>query len=154
MATFAISCAAPTTIHAVPTEPALPEAPLGRFMRESLNVPFAFVMLETSVSPSHRGRRVHKAASILHDAARDLVDWSQPPAQTPEAREVFFTYAQQLEFHAASLENVAADRAVAVDTLEEIRQTCNDCHHFFRPASKISPDVAYDWDALDIGGYR
>jgi hypothetical protein len=136
-------------------EPALPDAPLGRFMRESVNVPFAFVMLETAVA-QHRGRRVHKAATFLHDAARDLVGWAHPPTQTAEAREVFFTYAQHLEYQAARLEDAAAQREtqIANDTIEEIRQTCNDCHHFFRPAAKFSPDVAYDWDVLDLGGYR
>jgi hypothetical protein len=153
-ASFAISCAAPTT-HVVPTAPAVPEAQLGRFMRESVNVPFAFVMLETATA-HHRGKRVHKAATFLHDAARDLVDWARPPTQTAEAREVFYTYAQHLEYHAARLEDAAAQREtqLANDTVEEIRQTCNDCHHFFRPAAKFSPDVAYDWDALDLGGYR
>jgi hypothetical protein len=151
---FAISCAAPTT-HAVPTEPALPQVQLGRFMRESMNVPFAFVMLETATA-QQRGRRVHKAATFLHDAARDLVEWAQPPTATAEGREVFYTYAQHLEYHAARLEDAAAQRDthLATDTLEEIRQTCNDCHHFFRPAAKFSPDVAYDGDALDLGGYR
>jgi len=156
-ASFAISCAAPTT-HVVPADPALPEraeAPLGRFMRESVNVPFAFVMLETA-NAHHRGKRVHKAATFLHDAARDLVDWAEPPTQTAEAREVFFTYAQHLEYHAARLEDAAAQREtqLADDTLEEIRQTCNGCHHFFRPAAKFSPDVGYDPDAFDLGGYR
>lgn len=150
---FASSCAAPTT-HVVPNDPQLPvDAPLGRFMREAVNVPFAFVQLET-VTAAHRGRRVHKAANMLHAAARDLVDWSSPPVDTAEGREVFVTYAQQLEYYAATLEDGANERDLAVDTLDDIRQTCNDCHHFFRPAAKISPDVAYDWDVLDLGGYR
>lgn len=155
-ASFAISCAAPAA-HVVPTEPALPvhaDAPLGRFMRESVNVPFAFVLLETATQ--HRGTRVHKAATFLHDAARDLADWARPPAQTAEAREVFYTYAQHLAYHAARLEDAAAqhETQLAAATVEDIRQTCNDCHHFFRPAAKFSPDVAYDRDAFDLGGYR
>jgi hypothetical protein len=151
IATFAISCAAPATL-AVPNEPALPQ--LGRFMRESVNVPFSFVMLETAAAT--HGRRVHKGASLLHAAARDLVDWSNPPVVSEQGREVFFTYARQLVDHAARLEDAAAQREAqdTVDTVEEIRQTCNGCHHFFRPASKISPDVSLDWDTLDLGGYR
>jgi hypothetical protein len=153
LASFALSCAAPAT-HVVPNEPSFPAPQLGRFMRESVNVPFSFVMLETA-SAKH-GRRVHKAAGILRDAARDLVGWSNPPVMSDEGREVFFTYAQQLEDDAARLEYAAAQHEAqdTVDTVEEIRQTCNSCHHFFRPASKFSPDVSLDWDTLDLGGYR
>jgi Cytochrome C' len=155
LASFALACAAPAT-HVVPNEPSLPAPQLGRFMRESVNVPFSFVMLETATATAKRGHRVHKAASILHDAARDLVGWSNPPVVSDQGREVFFTYAQQLEDHAARLEDAAAQHEAqdTVDTVEEIRQTCNGCHHFFRPASKFSPDVSLDWDTLDLGGYQ
>jgi cytochrome c556 len=153
IASLAISCAAPATL-AVPNEPALPQPQLGRFMRESVNVPFSFLMLETATAK--HGRRVHKGARLLHDAARDLVDWANPPVTSDQGREVFFTYAQHLEQHAARLEDAAEQRESELtnDTVEEIRQTCNGCHHFFRPASKISPDVSLDWDTLDLGGYR
>lgn len=155
IAAFAISCAAPS-MQTVPNEPALPhaQAKLSRFMRESVNVPFSFLMLETAVAKP--GRRVHKGARLLHAAARDLVDWSNPPAESDQGREVFFTYAQHLEQHAARLEDAAEQHAsdLTADTVEEIRRTCNGCHHFFRRAAKISPDVSLDWDTLDLGGYR
>ena len=125
--------------------------PLGRFMREEVSVPFSFAMLATAGT---HGRRIHKAATVLREAARDLAHWSDPPAVSEQGRHVFYAYAQNLERHVARLELAAANRELelAADSLEQIRQTCNGCHHFFRPASRISPDVAYDRYALELGG--
>lgn len=125
---------------------------LSRFMREAVNVPFAFVLLETASTP--RGPRIHKAASILREAAHDLVHWADPPVMSNEGREVFYAYAENLEYHVTRLEDAAAHDVLTLDALEQIRQTCNHCHRFFRPASVISPDVAYDWYALEPGGLR
>ncbi|GEM_PF-2661530 len=152
IAALAISCAAPGTVVEESAPSALSTAPLGRFMREEVNVPFSFVMLETA--SAQRNRRVHKAASLLREAARDLAQWSDPPVDSVEGRDVFFAYAQNLEFHVARLEDAAAhhQEEESADTVEEIRQTCNHCHRFFRPASVISPDVAYDWYALEPFG--
>ncbi len=146
---LAASCAAPPA-PIVAVAPRVPEPPLARFMREEVNVPFAFMMLETA--SAQRRRRVHKAAVILREAANDLVHWSDPPVVTGEGREVFYAYAENLEHHVARLE-VAADHQETVATVEQIRQTCNQCHRFFRPASVISQDVAYDWYAPDLGGF-
>jgi len=149
------SCAAPPAQSPEPRVPVVspPDFPLARFMREQVNVPFSFVMLETATAP--RARRVHRAASVLRDAARDLMDWSDPPVGSDEARQVFFAYAEDLENHVARLEDVSSQETdFDATTIEQIRHTCNDCHHFFRPASVLSPDVAYDWLALDHGGIR
>jgi hypothetical protein len=154
IAVFVISCAAPAALLESEAPVALPDAPLGRFMREEVNVPFSFVMLETTTALS--GRRVHKAATVLREAARDLSLWSDPPVASDEGREVFYAYAQNLEYHVERLQDAAEHRepARAADTVEQIRQTCNSCHRFFRPASVISPDVAYDWYALELGGFQ
>jgi hypothetical protein len=154
IAVFAISCAAPAMQIDEPAAPAaLPsEQPLARFMREEVGVPFSFVMLETASTP--RERRVHKAAGVLREAATSLVHWTDPPVPGDEARGVFYAYAENLELHAARLEDAAANRELdlAAESVEQIRQTCNQCHRFFRPSSVISPDVAYDWYAFDLGG--
>lgn len=144
---LAISCAAAPQPVVEPDPP----APLARFMREQVSVPFSFAMLETAKSP--HGHRVYRAATVLHDAAHDLVQWSDPPAASEEGREVFYAYAHNLEHQVGRLEVAAADRdaELAADSLEGIRQTCNSCHHYFRPASRISPDVAYDQYVLDRG---
>jgi len=153
IAVFSISCAAPAMQiedSAAPT--ALPsELPLARFMREEVGVPFSFVMSETASTPKER--RVHKAAIVLREAATDLVHWTDPPVPSEEARDVFYAYAENLQLHAARLEDAAANSEfqLAADSVEQIRQTCNHCHRFFRPSSVISPDVAYDWYAFDLG---
>jgi hypothetical protein len=156
IATLWISCAAPAQLAAggdgeLIATPA-PQPPLARFMREAVNVPFSFMMHETT--GARRGRRVHRAASVLREAARDLVRWSDPPPVSDEGRLVFYAFAANLEHHVATLEDATArhDEARSADSVEQIRQTCNHCHRFFRPASVISPDVAYDGYATDLGG--
>lgn len=148
----ASACAAPGT-HVEENGP-LTTAPLARFMREEVNVPFAFVMFETATA--QREKRVHRAAVALRDAAHDLAHWSDPPVVTDEGRAVFFAYAENLQVHVARLEDAAIRKEpeVAVESVEQIRQTCNHCHRFFRSTSSISSDVAYDWYALDFGGLR
>jgi hypothetical protein len=147
---FAISCTPPAASVDSNRQP----LPLARFMREEVSVPFSFVMLEQATT--RRGRRVHRAATVLREAARDLAHWSDPPVFSDEGRDVFYAYAENLEYHVARLEEAAAHREpeLAAHTVEEIRQTCNHCHRFFRPASVISPDVAYDSNALDLGGIQ
>jgi hypothetical protein len=151
-AALAISCAVPASQLAEPEAPTRSVSlPLARFMREAVNVPFSFVMLETG---NQRGLRVHTAATILREAARDLTQWSDPPVESDEGRQVFYAYAENLEQLVARLEDSAAQHedATSADSVEQIRQTCNQCHRFFRPASVISPDVAYDGYAIDLGG--
>ena len=149
------ACAAPAQLVVESEKSAmLPDLPLGRFMREEVNVPFSFVMLEAVTTQSDR--RVHRAAIVLREAARDLLLWDDPPVESVEGRDVFYAYAQNLEFHVGALEDAAAQRETqrTADSVEQIRQTCNNCHRFFRPASVISPDVAYDWHELELGGFR
>ena len=150
IATLAISCAAPTA-QVMETDPSkLETLPLARFMREEVNVPFSFMLIETATE--QRVPRVHRAATVLREAAHDLVRWSDPPGASDEARAVFHAYAENLEFHVARLEDESANHEDSADSVEQIRQTCNHCHRFFRPANFLSPDVAYDWYALELGG--
>lgn len=152
IAACAIACAAPAA--QIEESGPLTTAPLARFMREEMNVPFSFVMFETATA--RRERRMHRAAVALREAAHDLTQWDDPPVMSDEGRDVFFAYAQNLEFHVARLEEAAVSREgeLAMESVEQIRQTCNHCHRFFRPTNIISSDVAYDWYALDFGGVR
>jgi len=111
-------------------------------MREMVNTPYAFALL-ASHHP-RRDARVHRAAVVLHDAVQDLVHWQDPPVTTDAGREVFFAYAHNLEYEVDRLEFAARtqDAALAAHSLQGIRQTCNHCHRFFRPANRISADVA------------
>jgi hypothetical protein len=111
---------------------------LARFMRELINVPFSFAMLERD--GAQRPLRYHGAAVVLREAARDLVAWQQPPVDSAEARAVFYAYASHLERQVVQLE-LATARMDTVETgarLEDIRDTCNSCHRFFRPASALA----------------
>jgi cytochrome c556 len=141
------SCA--TTTSPQQREPAA-AMPLSQFMRERVNVPFAFAMME---SGNQRQHRVRKAASVLKDAVQHLVHWSNPPVVSVQGRDVFVTYAMSLEGHVLELERAAQQRDAdgAAHSLEQIRQTCNHCHRFFRPANRLSPDVAYDRLAIELG---
>ena len=140
-------CAAPATASGGPAT-VLKAPSLARFMRESLNVPFSFAMMATA---SQRPHRVVKAASLLGDAAHHLADWADPPRVSPQGREVFYAYAANLGHHVRRLEFATQhrDAEATADSLEQIRQTCNRCHNFFRPASRISPDVYVDFSIHD-----
>jgi cytochrome c556 len=117
---------------------------LARFMRENLNVPFSFAMMATATKRPHR---VHMAASVLREAAYHLADWPDPPAVSMQGRDVFYAYATNLAYHVRRLERATAghDAPQVAYSLERIRQTCNSCHSFFRPASRFSPDVYVDY---------
>jgi hypothetical protein len=122
-----------------PPHAAMPAAPvssdLARFMREGVNVPFSFAVLEHD--GAQRPLRAHGAARVLQVAARDLVHWEDLPASSPEGRAVFQAYARDLEQQVGQLEAATrhGDIAETGVRLAAIRRTCESCHHFFRPPS-------------------
>jgi cytochrome c556 len=137
----------PVAATAVPEPVERDQLPLSRYMRETLGMAFSFAQTE------HRHtRRVHSAAIALQDGANGLIHWSDPPVASAEAREVFYAYAGDLMRRVSMLE--AATRAYDADDtayhLRNIRETCNTCHRYFRPAAVISPDVLLS--GLDLGG--
>jgi hypothetical protein len=148
------ACSSSSGVHA--REPQLDDEPvrldtqLARFMREAVNVPFSFAVMERD--GRRRPVRFRRAALVLQDAVRDLVHWEDPPARTVSARVVFYTYARELERQVGAFERAARSHDVAATSehLERIRETCNSCHHFFRPASVISDDVVRDRFAADL----
>lgn len=123
-------------------------------MRETVNVPYSFALLANYGPPNAAPVRIHRAAIALQDAVQDLVHWSNPPVGSEAARAVFYAYAESLEHQVKRLEVAARsqDPELVNHSLEGIRQTCNRCHRYFRPASKISPDVALDVYAFELGG--
>jgi len=148
------ACASTATIAPVRVDAAAAstdDRPLARFMREVVSVPYSFAVLEQD--GRRRPVRFERAAIVLQDAARDLVHWEDPPVESESAREVFYTYARSLEQQVGSLQSAARAHHLAEATvrLEKIRQTCNSCHRFFRPASVISKDVLYDRMAFLAG---
>jgi hypothetical protein len=147
-----ISATACTSIPVAPRSPERPSSGLARFMREGVSIPYSIAVL-ASHRPERRAR-VHRAALVLQDAVQDLVHWTDPPVRSDAARDVFFAYAHSLERHVTRLEVAARthDAELAAHSLEAIRDACNHCHRFFRPANKISADVALDLFALELGG--
>lgn len=125
---------------------------LARFMRELVNVPFSFAMLERD--GAQRPLRLRRAALVLQDAVGDLAGWQDPPVASVEGRQVFYAYAESLERQVALLELATRrnDTAETGERLEDIRETCNGCHRFFRPASAISHDVFHDRIVVAQGG--
>jgi cytochrome c556 len=75
-----------------------------------------------------------REASVLQGAIARVREWDEPPTQSQEGREVFYTYANSV--HRATERLVAAidadDSAGTVAELQQIANTCNNCHHFFR----------------------
>ena len=157
-----LSCSACTKAPAPPTEKRSDAgmAALAALMKNQINPAFSkltflvFHAEELQEDPNAVRAELQRFATMLRGSILELRDWKELPTQSREGRDVFFAYAQNLEFHVARLEDAAAhhQEEESADTVEEIRQTCNHCHRFFRPASLISPDVAYDWYALELFG--
>jgi transposase len=148
------ACASSVGMHAFEAqpeqEPVRIDTQLARFMREAVNVPFSFAVMERD--GRRRPVRFRRAALVLQDAVRDLVHWEDPPVRSASARVVFYTYARELERQVGAFELAARSHDVAATSahLEQIRETCNSCHHFFRPASVISEDVLRDRFAAEL----
>jgi hypothetical protein len=121
-----------------------PNTGLARFMRESVNVPFSVAVLEHD--GHRRARWFLGSAWVLGDAARDLAAWPNPPTRSAAARAVFYTYAAALDRQVERFEDAARSGDLAATTrgLLAIRDTCNTCHRFFRPATAASADVAHE----------
>jgi hypothetical protein len=143
IACLALGCSTPAPVVQPKKQP---DPHLARFMREMLNVPYSIAQL--AVHRPGREARVRRAAIVLQNAVEDLVHWADPPGGSDAARAVFVTYAQSLEHHVERLELASRtlDSESTSRSLEGIRQTCNQCHRLFRPANKISADVALDLD--------
>jgi hypothetical protein len=109
-------------------------------MRETMNVPFSFAMIEAAGDKD--SPRVARAAAVLDQAAKGLRMWKDPPGNTIAARAVFFEYAKNLETQVVRLQTEPED---AGHHLQAIRATCNGCHRFFRPSlNSAAMDVGYD----------
>ncbi len=115
-------------------------APLGALMKEQINP--AFTKLSFLV---FRGDQMEQPAEVVNaeivrnarllgSGTSRLRDWSDPPTETAEAREVFLTYAASVDKTALQLVDAAGrkDATAMATAMEQIAKTCNSCHHFFR----------------------
>jgi hypothetical protein len=73
-------------------------------------------------------------ATALRTSLGRLRTWSHPPTTSQEGKEVFFTFAVSVDKFTADLETSIAsnDEKRSIETLEQIAENCNNCHHFFR----------------------
>jgi len=74
------------------------------------------------------------AGTNLRTAIGKLRLWHDPPTESDQGREVFLTYAASIDGLTTRLIDALGrdDRRAALDQLEQIADTCNNCHHFFR----------------------
>ena len=150
---LATGCAAAPPLEVASPVPA-PAPELARFMRELVNVPFSFAVLERD--GARRPARFRGAARVLQGAIADLAHWQAPPRTSAQGRAVFLEYARHLQRQVARFELATRrhDAGDAAARLDEIGRTCNGCHRFFRPAGALSTDVVGSRVALDDGRQR
>ena len=77
---------------------------------------------------------LRQAASTLQSSISKLRTWKTPPTDSAQGREVFYTFATSVDASTGRLVDsiVAGDESAATAHLEQIADTCNNCHHFFR----------------------
>ena len=77
---------------------------------------------------------LQQAALVLRGAMTKLRGWATPPTESAQGREVFYTFATSVDgtttklFDSINLGDMRSARA----QLQQIADTCNNCHHFFR----------------------
>ena len=130
------ACSKPAAV----SEPKIAGSPkLNRLMNEQVNPAFSklsFLVFHAETMDDPEAARAELAATAKHFAAATAVlrDWPDPPVTSQEGKEVFHTYSASVHRYASQLvTSVAADdTAASARALEQIAQTCNNCHHFFR----------------------
>lgn len=77
---------------------------------------------------------MQRAASTLRGSIGELRDWRELNTQSVEGRDVFFTYAASVDRQAQKLVEAIEkrDNDSAMTQMQDIADTCNNCHHFFR----------------------
>ena len=77
---------------------------------------------------------LQQSAATLRTSIARLRVWPKVPAESEEARAVFYTFSESVDGQTGKLLAAIerADRAIAMRQLEQIADTCNNCHHFFR----------------------
>jgi cytochrome c556 len=108
---------------------------LGRIMKEEVNQPYS--ALAFTVFHSDNGidyAALAAPAEALRAGIAKVRYIADPPAETSEARAVFFTFLDSLAVDAErfSVGFAQRDPQVMAAALGRISDTCNSCHHFFR----------------------
>jgi hypothetical protein len=114
-------------------------ADLALLMRNDINPAFSkltFLVFHGSSedNPTEVRAELARAAGVLRTSIGQLRTWRQPPTETEQGREVFYTYAMSVDAATQRLLDAVQreDASTAATQLQQISRTCNSCHHFFR----------------------
>ena len=115
-------------------------AALAALMKNHINPAFSkltFLVFhgeEMQEDPNAVRAEMQRTATALRGSIGKLRDWPELPAQSPQGREVFYTYAVNVERQAQELFAAIErrDNDMAATQMSDIADTCNNCHHFFR----------------------
>jgi cytochrome c556 len=132
------ACSGPT-VAADQTERDPQMAALAALMKDKVNPAFSkltFLVFHGSDQDDAEATRVEmqRNAQVLRGSLADLHTWSALTTKTPEARDVFYTYAVDMDRQARQLYDAIArrDGNAAMVQMQSMADTCNNCHHFFR----------------------
>lgn len=128
----------------VPTSDRPPDAgmaALAALMKNQINPAFSkltFLVFhgeELQEDPNAVRAEMQRAATTLRGSISELRDWRElSMMQSLEGRDVFNTYAASVDRQAQKLVDAIAarDTDTAATQMQDIADTCNNCHHFFR----------------------
>jgi hypothetical protein len=115
-------------------------AALAALMKNQINPAFSkltFLVFhgeEMQEDPNAVRLEMQRAATILRGSIGQLRDWQELSNQSDEGRQVFNTYATSVDRQSQRLFDAIAsrDNDTAATQMQDIADTCNNCHHFFR----------------------
>ena len=113
---------------------------LAALMKNQINPAFSKLMFlvfhgeDLQEDPNAIRSEMQRFATILRSGINELATWREPPTQSTEGREVFFTFSSNVDKQTQSLFEAIErrDAGTAEQQMKEIADTCNNCHHFFR----------------------
>jgi hypothetical protein len=116
-------------------------AALAALMKNQINPAFSkltFLVFhgdELQEDPNAVRMEMQRAATTLRGSISQLREWPEvSSSQSPEGREVFYTYAASVDRQTQRLFEAIEkrDNDTAATQMQDIADTCNNCHHFFR----------------------
>ena len=113
---------------------------LAALMKNQINPAFSKLMFlvfhgeELQEDPNAIRSEMQRFATMLRSGMGELAAWREPPTQSTEGREVFFTYSANVDKQTQALFEAIERRDTdsAEKQMQQIADTCNNCHHFFR----------------------
>ena len=111
---------------------------LGNLMKNEINPAFSklvFLLAHAELEdPQAVRNELGVAGANLRISIGKLRQWHDPPTESTQGRDVFLTYAASID--TMTIKMIGSidrdDRKTALAELEEIADTCNNCHHFVR----------------------